>query len=79
MDIRSFLQKQGHHVSVTFLGGQMKWSDSLLGQNVGLCPIVQQSGSYLHLILLGGNVQRSVSVLTPVRKRNENKVNTTAI
>jgi len=57
----------------------MKWSDSLLGQNVGLCPIVQQSGSYLHLILLGGNVQRSVSVLTPVRKRNENKVNTTAI
>lgn len=79
MDIGSFLQKQGHHISVTFLRGQMKWGDSLLGQNVSLSPIVQQSGSYLHLIFLGSNMQRGVSVLTPVRKQNENKVNTTAM
>lgn len=41
MDVGSFLQKQGHHVSVTFLGGQMKWGHSLFGQNVGLSPVVQ--------------------------------------
>lgn len=57
----------------------MKWGDSLLGQNVCLSPIVQQSGSYLHLILLGSNMQRGVSILTSVRRQNENKVNNTAM
>lgn len=53
----------------------MKRGDSLLSQNVGLSPVVQQSGSYLHLILLGSNMQRGVSILTPVGKQNENEVN----
>lgn len=54
----------------------MKWSDSLLGQNVGLSPVVQQSGSYLHLVFLGSNMQRGVSILTSARKKKENKVTT---
>lgn len=79
MDVGSFLQQQSHHVSVTLLGGQMKWGDSLLGQNVGLSPVVQQSGSYLHLVLLGSDMQRGVSILTSARRKRENKVTTTAM
>lgn len=57
----------------------MKRGDSLLGQDVGLSPIVQQSGSDLHLVLLGSNVQRGVPILAPVGKQHENKGDTTAV
>lgn len=57
----------------------MKWGDPLLGQNVGLSPVVQQSGSYLHLVFLGSNMERGVSILTPGRKKREHKVTTTAM
>lgn len=57
----------------------MKRGDSLLGQDVGLSPIVQQSGSDLHLVLLGSNVQRRVPILAPVGKQHENKGDTTAV
>ena len=56
VDICSLIQKQGDHICVPLLRGQMEWSDSLLCHNVRLCSVVQECGSYLHLILLGSDM-----------------------
>lgn len=48
---------------MTLLGGQMEWSDPLLGQDVSLCSVTQQHCGDLHLVLFSRNMQRSVAVL----------------
>lgn len=56
VDIGPLIQKQGDHIRVPLLWGQVEWRHSLLCHDVRLCAIVEESGSYLHLILLGSNV-----------------------
>lgn len=63
IDLRSLTDEQGSHVCVTLLGGQMERSDALLGQDVGVCAVLQQHCGNIHLILLRGDVQSSVAVL----------------
>lgn len=63
VDLGSFADKQGSHVGVTLLGGQMERSDALLGQDVGLSAVLQKHSSDLHLVLLCCNVEGSVAVL----------------
>ena len=63
VDVRSLPEQQAHHVCVTLLGGQMQRTDPLLGQDLGLGPVLQQGQRYGRLFLLGCDVQRGVAVL----------------
>lgn len=55
--------EQGSHVGVALLRGQVQRGDPLLGQDVGVRSVLQQHRGDLHLVLLSGDVERSVSVL----------------
>lgn len=63
VDLGSLADKQGSHICVALLGGQMERSDTLLGQNVGLGSVLQQHRGDFHLVLLSRDVERSVAIL----------------
>lgn len=68
VDLGSFAEEQGRHVRVALLRRQMKRSDALLGHDVGLGSVLKQNRGDLHLVLLGGDVERRVAVLVGGRE-----------
>lgn len=48
---------------MALLRRQMKRSDALFGQDVGLGAVLKQNCGDLHLVLLGGDVERRVAIL----------------
>lgn len=56
-------QQQRHDVHVALLRCQVERSDALPCHRVGGGTILQQRGGYLHLILLGCDVEWRVAVL----------------
>lgn len=73
VDLGSLADEQGSHVCMALLRGQMERCDPLLGQDVGLSSVLQQHCGDLHLVLLGGDVQRSVAVLVRATEKRESK------
>lgn len=60
---RSLVQQQGGHLAVSFLRGQVQWTDSLLGEHVGLSTILHQGRGNGCLVLLRCNVEGRVAIL----------------
>lgn len=56
-------QQQRHYVHVPFLRREVQRRDPLARHRVGGGAVLQQRGGYLHLILLGCDVERRVAVL----------------
>lgn len=56
-------QQQRHDVHVALLRRQVERSDALPCHRVGGGAVLQQRGGYLHLILLGCDVEWRVAVL----------------
>lgn len=63
VDPRSFANEQRRHVSMALLGCQVQRGHAPRGQRVALGAKAQQRRRCFQLLLLGGDVQRSVSVL----------------
>lgn len=58
-----FGDEQGHDVGPPLLSSEVQRRDALQRLGVGRGPVLQQATGHLHLVLLGRNVQRGVTVL----------------
>ncbi|TNN70599.1 hypothetical protein EYF80_019183 [Liparis tanakae] len=59
----SFCKLAGHQVHAALLGRQVNGADALPRDCVGVGAVLQQRGPDVHLVLLGGDVERRVAIL----------------
>lgn len=56
-------EQECDHVNVALLGCQVERTDALASRSIGISSVLKQRGRYLHLVLFGSYVQRSIAVL----------------
>lgn len=64
VDIRVSTQEQRHHVHVPFLCRKMDGRNPLPGNRVCISTVLQQGRGYVHLVLLGRDVQWCIAILS---------------